>query len=78
MPCGELAALFEEVKKRYAEKKKLRNLNLVPQEGYVTLEVELKNGQSEEFSVKPIQAAIIALFDGGEWIHDSRSATESS
>ena len=31
VPCGELAQLFDEVRKRYAEKKKLRKLNLVPQ-----------------------------------------------
>ncbi len=61
-----MAELFNEVKGRYAEKKKLRKLNLVPQEGFVTLDIELKDGNTKEFTVKPLQAAIISMFDGGK------------
>ena len=69
--------MFGELRTRYADKKKLRKLNLVPQEGYVTLEIEVKNGagggtRSEEFTVKPIQAAIISLFEGGSDLTDCR------
>ena len=64
-PPEPMASLHTEVAQKYAEKKKLRRFALVPQQGQVTLELEFADGSSRPFQVRPLQAAIISLFDGG-------------